>query len=150
MTILSRFSHIWHIQLDAWKKVGTSMKALQNDWECQTCSYAKLGNMIMCKFCSRWHHWECVKMTEEDDEWFCQMCENLNTSQCVNQRIKNYTIEYFINRVITCNNRHNWHFFVNFPNITNIAVKSCGIIQSPILPLFNGNILFLISIHVLQ
>ena len=24
---------------------------------------------------------ECVKITEEDDEWFCQMCENLNSSE---------------------------------------------------------------------
>ena len=72
-----------YLQLNAWKKVGTSsmykkgnfylgqyihvltmcsslyfiVKALQNDWECQTCTYAKLGNMIMCEFCSRWHHW---------------------------------------------------------------------------------------------
>ncbi len=23
---------------------------------------------------------ECVKITDEDDEWFCQMCENLNNA----------------------------------------------------------------------
>eukprot|EP00794_Sanderia_malayensis_P010302 gene10302-11365_t len=50
-----------------------------------TCRMLDLGNqMISCKSCEKWYHWECVGLSEENITWSCNTCQTnseLNESE---------------------------------------------------------------------
>ncbi|XP_028408935.1 uncharacterized protein LOC114542468 isoform X2 [Dendronephthya gigantea] len=73
-----------YLDQKAWEKVVNSFQKLQEEWRCSTCNKASCEDMIMCDSCSTWHHWECVKIKSEHDEWYCQICENLNQDMSSN------------------------------------------------------------------
>jgi hypothetical protein len=50
-------------------------------WRRHCCTKVRKGKYILCDRCGGWHHWECIKLKEKPDSWYCFDCKSkLQTS----------------------------------------------------------------------